>query len=68
VTPATPQRFSFWARDPLAVELEEQTAYLVRECKTDRLLLSSHAPVDPAHGGAERQHGRRLVVGGIGSS
>jgi hypothetical protein len=42
-----PQRFSFWAGDPLAAELEDQTVNLVREYKTDRQLLSPHAPEDP---------------------
>jgi hypothetical protein len=39
-----PDRFSYWAEDPLAAELEEQMSILLREYKTDAELLSPHAP------------------------
>ena len=42
-----PQRFSYWADDPLTPELEEQFTRLVREYKTDAELLSPHAPEEP---------------------
>src|SRR3954454_15776377 len=31
-----PLRFSYWAGDPLAAEIEEQMSILLREYKTDR--------------------------------
>ena len=42
-----PLRFSYWFGDPLAGELEEQTTTLIREYKSDRQLLSPHAPEEP---------------------
>lgn len=42
-----PDRFSYWAEDPLAAELEEQMSILLREYKTDAELLSPHAPEEP---------------------
>ena len=40
-------RFSYWAEDPLAPELEEQMSILVREYKGEAELLSPHAPEEP---------------------
>jgi hypothetical protein len=42
-----PARFSFWAEDPLAAELIDQSTRLIREYKTDAELLSPHAPEEP---------------------
>lgn len=42
-----PLRVSYPADHPLAGELEEQMTILLREYKTDRQLLSPHAPEEP---------------------
>lgn len=60
-----PQRFSYWMDDPLAGELEEQTTTLVREYKTDRQLLSPHAPEQP---GAHDDAPTMLALGALGAT
>lgn len=42
-----PLRYSYPAEHALAAELEEQMTILLREYKTDRELLSPHAPEEP---------------------
>lgn len=42
-----PQRYSYPAEHALAGEFEEQMTILLREYKTDRELLSPHAPEEP---------------------
>ena len=61
--PGDPLRFSYWLEDPLAGELEEQTTTLVREYKTDRQLLSPHAPEEP---GAHDDAPSMVAVGCLG--
>ena len=58
-----PLRFSYWTGDPLAGELEEQSTMLVREYKTDRQLLSPHAPEEP---GAHDDAPSMVAVGCLG--
>jgi hypothetical protein len=69
--PGDAHRFSFWTGDPLAGELEEQRVNLVREYKTDRQLLSPHAPEEPgAHDDAPTMAALDCLgaaVGGTGS-
>lgn len=45
--PGDPLRFSYPSDHPLAAELEEQMTALLREYKTERELLSPHAPETP---------------------
>ncbi len=60
-----PLRFSYWTGDPLAGEMEEQVTILVREYKTDRQLLSPHAPEEPsAHDNAPSM----VALGCLGAS
>lgn len=40
-------RYSYPAEDPLTPEFEEQMTILLREYKTDKALLSPHAPEEP---------------------
>lgn len=59
-----PLRFSYWLDDPLAAEMEEQTTILLREYKTDRQLLSPHAPEEP---GANDDAPSMLALGALGA-
>jgi hypothetical protein len=60
-----PLRLSYWAGDPLAGELEEQTTTLLREYKTDRQLLSPRAPEVP---GAHDDAPTMLALNALGAS
>jgi hypothetical protein len=63
--PGDPLRLSYWAGDPLAGDLEEQTTTLVREYKTDRQLLSPHAPEEP---GAHDDAPTMLALDSLGAA
>ena len=60
-----PLRFSYWQGEPLAGEIEEQMTILLREYKTDRQLLSPHAPEEP---GAHDDAPTMLALGSLGAA